>query len=235
MIRLCILGNSHAGALKQASADFCAAHPEAVLTFFAAVAFDSRAMAVQDGQYVPLDDALAAQYEMTSGGLRAIDPAQYDAFLVYGFGGRSLPLDRPRAYSQAFRAACTLTRLQEDLIGPHLQALRGLTDKPLFAALKPLPCPQDGRRPRRLLPHHEEVALAQRHICDPLGAQMVAQPAATRIDDRATHPDFASGSARLVQVAHPDAPAHADDEAKHMNAEYGRLWLDAFWPHLRPG
>ena len=233
MIRLCILGNSHAAALKLASDGFCTANPDARLTFFAAVSRESKAMRVDGACYIPLTDELAAQFELTSGGQRRIDPARFDAFLLYGFGGRGVPDDKPKRFSRAFREACILARLREDLLCQHMQALRQLTDKPVFAALKPLPSLREGAKARRLLPHRDEVDLAQRQLCDPFGVHLLAQPPHTLIGDQATAPEHAEGSAPLERLAAQAKPPHSEQERKHMNAGYGRIWLDAFWPVLR--
>lgn len=233
MIRLCILGNSHTAALKLASEGFCTANPDAELTFFAAVSRQTRAMQVDQLCYVPQTADLAAQFELTSGGLRLIDPTRFDAFLLYGFGGRTLREDKPTRYSRAFRAACVLARLREDLLCQHMQALRQLTDKPVFAALKPLPSLDDGAKPRRLLPHHDELTLAQRQLCDRFAVTLVAQPPQTLVEGLATASVYAEGSEPLERSGTQARPPHARHERKHMNAAYGRVWLDAFWPVLR--
>jgi|GEM_PF-1257358 len=233
MIRLCILGNSHVAALKQASAGFCAEHAQARLTFFAAVSRDSRAMRVTGDSYAPTTDALAAQFRLTSGGAEAIAATAHDAFLLYGFGGRGAPEDRPANYSHALRTATVLARLRADLLIQHMTALRALTGKPVFAALKPLPAVRPDRTPRRLLPQSEVVALAQARLADPLAVEMIPQPATTLIDDLATDPVHSAGSTPLERPARARRDAHPEDEQQHMNAGYGRLWLEAFWPVLR--
>ncbi|TVS03402.1 MAG: hypothetical protein EA407_06880 [Rhodobacteraceae bacterium] len=233
MIRLCIIGNSHAAALKHAAEDFCAEHPDARLTFFAAPSNQTARLAVSDGQYRPRTPELAQQIQLTSGGLAEIDPVVYDAFLIYGFGGRGDRIDNPRRLSASFTRAIVLERVRSSLLMQHSAALRGLSDAPIFAALTPLPAAASNKRRRRLMSHHAEVALVQAELCAPLGVELCTQPEATLVGDQATRADFATGSVPLENALKAREDWHELSERRHMNAAYGRLWLQAFWPRLR--
>ena len=233
MIRLCIIGNSHAGALKRAAPAFCAARPEARLTFFAAPSRDTRQLAVRDGQYRPTTETLARQIRLTSGGAEAIDPLEHDAFLIYGFGGRGDKGDHPRRLSSAFCRAVVLERVRRSLLPQHMQALRALSDAPIFAALTPLPAIDDSARPVRLMPHAAEVALVHEALCAPLNVELCAQPEQTLVAGHATHADYAKDSEPLENALKHRPEQHDADERRHMNAAYGKLWLDTFWPRLR--
>ncbi len=232
MIRLCVIGNSHAAALKLAADGFCAAHPEARLTFFAAPSRGTEQLQVIEGRYVASTPELAAQLRLTSGGLDAIDPDAHDAYLIYGFGGRGDSGDNPRGLSAAFCRAVVLERVRKSLLPRHMEALRSLTDAPVFAALTPLPSADAADQPRRLLRHKAEIALVQRAICAPFDVVLCPQPAASLVKGRATRAEFAAGSVPLENALKPQAAEHGTLERRHMNAEYGRLWLDGFWPGL---
>lgn len=232
MTRLCIIGNSHAAALKLAAPDFCSAHPEAQLTFFAAPSRRTGQLMLENGVYRAGTPELAQQLRLTSVGQDAIDPAEHDAFLIYGFGGRCDTGDRPRKLSAAFRQAVVLDRARQSLLQKHMTALRHLTDAPVFAALTPLPGESATRKSRRLLRHSEEVALVQQNLCTPLGVTLCAQPEASLVRDRATQARFVKHSAPLENALKQKEAQHDTDERRHMNADYGLLWLEAFWPLL---
>ena len=233
MIRLCIIGNSHVAALKHAAEGFCAEHPDARLAFFAAPSNQTARLAVSDGQYRPRTPDLAQQIQLTSGGLAAIDPEAYDAFLIYGFGGRGHRTDKPRRLSESFTRAIVLDRVRCSLLMQHGAALRSLSDAPIFAALTPLPAAAPNKRRRRLMSHQAEVALVQAELCTPLGVELCTQPEATLVADQATRADFATSSVPLENALKAREDRHELSERRHMNVAYGRLWLEAFWPRLR--
>ena len=231
MIRLCILGNSHVAALKTGADPVLARNPDLRLGFFAARSDKTRAMAVEGMTYRPQTRALADQFALTSGGLRDINPAEWDAYLIYGYGSRRRSGDFMHGLSRDFREALFTARLRDSLLAQHLDALRGLSDAPLFAALTPLEL--EGPRRARLLAHSAEVALAQAQLCDGFGAQLIAQPEASRLRDRFTHPEYGQAAPRLADAAGQRCPVHEAGDYRHMNAAYGALWLRAFLPVLR--
>lgn len=233
MIRLCIIGNSHAAALKLATDAFRADHPEARLSFFAAPSRETSALEVTDGRYAASTPELAAQLRLTSGGHDGIAPSEYDAFLVYGFGGRGDFSDNPRLLSAAFCRAVALERVRRSLLPRHIAALRQLTHAPIFAALTPLPGIDGIRKPRRLMRYKAEMAMVQAQICDPHGVTLCPQPPESLVKGRATRAEFAAGSQPLENAHRPTPGAHDRSERRHMNAAYGRLWLEHFWPRLR--
>lgn len=233
MIRLCIIGNSHVAALKHGAQEFCARQPDISLGFFAARSNKTGDLELREGRYAPRTEALADQIALTSEGKREIDPQDWDAFLVYGFGSRPHSGDFATGLSRSFRRAIFAERMAQSLLPRHLSALRALSNAPLFAALTPLHAPSQSARRRRLLRHPEEVALVQATICDPHGAALVPQPEATVFKGLYTRPEYSIGSAPLDDADTARAPAHDKAETRHMNRAYGLLWLECFAPMLR--
>ena len=216
MIRLCVLGNSHVGALKRAADEVCLQNPDLRLGFFAARSNQTRDMTIRDGRYCPTSPALADQLALTSGGQRDIDPAQWDAFLIYGFGGRRRQGDTPCRFSKALRQTVALERIRNSLLPAHARALRSLSDAPIFAALAPLAA-QTGDKPAlRLLPPRVESALVQAEICTALGVTLVPQPEASLDGKTATRRDFSRNAAMLEQADRK--PQIDPQEHRHMNA-----------------
>ncbi len=233
MIRVCIIGNSHVAALKHGAESLCKRHPDLQLGFFAARSNKTGGLAVADGVYRPTNDALADQLALTSGGQREIDPTDWDAFLIYGFGGRPQPGDFAKGLSRNFRRDLFAQRLSRSLLPQHLKALRELTDAPVFAALAPLLAQIPDARRNRLLHHREEVALVQSRFCDPYSARLISQPDATTYKDLYTLPKFNTRSVPL-ENAHADAGSRHDDrDRQHMNSRYGVVWWEHFLPILQ--
>ncbi|TVP70626.1 MAG: hypothetical protein EA339_12775 [Rhodobacteraceae bacterium] len=233
MIRLCIIGNSHVAALKHGAERLRRRHPDLQLGFFAARSNKTGGLAVVDGVYRPTSDALADQLALTSGGVRVIDPTQWDAYLVYGFGGRPQPGDFAQGLSRNFRRELYAQRIARSLLPQHLAALREITQAPVFAALAPLLAQIPKARRNRLLHHDEEAALVQSRFCDPHRAKLIAQPEATRLKDLYTIPKFNARSVPLENAHADQRSRHQEHDVQHMNARYGLVWLEHFLPVLQ--
>ncbi|SEN55564.1 hypothetical protein SAMN04489859_100985 [Paracoccus alcaliphilus] len=232
MIRLCVLSNSHSAALKLAWDEMSADHPDIALTFFAARGGRIGKLQVRGDELVPLDDILADQIALTSGGKRSVRPNDYDAFLVYGYGKAQLKGGGAARFSSAFADRVTIERARKRLLSERLLIrLRKITDKPVFICPCPLPTQQDGKSAPRLKDYHDEMDLLQRVVFSPLSATLVPQPAETILDGSATRPEYGEGSVRL-RVPGEGLAAHDSGERLHMNKEYGRVWLTHFLPLL---
>jgi len=154
--RVCIVGNSHALAWMQAWTETPAdERAGSDLTFFASLAAHLEGLTVVNGQLCSADDQGREALERFSDGRNAIDPKEYDAFVVVGskldfrlltagcerFG----TLDRQSMHKTTYliSEAC-LSDLVCDIYGrSHLAlrlaiTLRELSGKPVI--LTPTPC-----------------------------------------------------------------------------------------------
>lgn len=229
-MKLCVIGNSHVGALKRAWSTRAEAHPEMSVTFFAGRGGSTRAVAVEDGQIVAKTDALRDQFAFTSGGPDRIDPTHFDVFLAYGGLHGARTGDAAQAVSAAFARRATVERARESMLYKHARLLRDVTDKPVFAAPAPLPAARDGVDPPRIVPLAVEMELIDEALFAPLGVDLVPQPPQTR-DGEATMGEFAQGSERLESLRE-GAGVHGAAETAHMNEAYGDIWLEAFLARL---
>lgn len=83
---LCVIGNSHAGAVWQAwKGGTIAARQGFSMTVFASQA-SSVEMDHRDGSLVPVDPAVSEMFAFTSGGKDRVEIDKYDAFLLVGLG-----------------------------------------------------------------------------------------------------------------------------------------------------
>src|SRR5262249_9467769 len=88
-VNICVIGNSHAAAIKQAWTDAAPGWGDGTtLTFFAAKAQLLRDLALEDGALVARSDELAAMLRLTSGGSDEIALDAYDGFILIGLGLR---------------------------------------------------------------------------------------------------------------------------------------------------
>ncbi len=86
MRHICVVGDSSTAALKAGWAEIAASHADTTLTFFASPGESLRSLELSGRCLVPNDDAVAARFCMTSGGLSVIDLDDYDEIWIAGLG-----------------------------------------------------------------------------------------------------------------------------------------------------
>lgn len=227
-MKICIIGNSHVGALKRGWDRIALKHPGTEITFFAHRANGMAGLKVAGNSLVPANEVLKKAIHFTSGGLERITPADYDAFLIYGlkacpnFANRKQFISSPAA-RQAL-VDLTKGRLSFKLLG----MLRPLTDRIIYIGHDPLPAAGEVRSERPATDYVDGIAALNETIYRPLGAELIAQPASTIVNGRQTGPDFGRGSKRLAIGDGRDDRAHPVGEDGHMNDDFGEIWMEAF-------
>ena len=83
---ICVIGDSSTAALKAGWTDIAPSHEDTSLTFFASPGESLRALERSGRCITPNNDAVAASFAMTSGGLSTIDLDDYDEIWIAGLG-----------------------------------------------------------------------------------------------------------------------------------------------------
>ena len=86
MRHICVIGDSSTAALKAGWAELAASHEDVTLTFFASPGESLRSLELSGRCLTTTDDAVAARFSMTSGGLSTIDLDDYDEIWIAGLG-----------------------------------------------------------------------------------------------------------------------------------------------------
>ena len=89
LVKVCIIGDSHVGALKKAWAVIDRTFPGIRITFFALPALALDSVVAANGTLCSVSEGDRKALEFISGGKSHIDPGEYDVFLVYGCGARA--------------------------------------------------------------------------------------------------------------------------------------------------
>jgi len=230
-MRICVLGNSHIATLKQAWDN--TPHKAHSLTFFGAVRDMLLGLRVRKGLLIPDNDALADSLAFTSGGLRRVDPAQYDAFLVFGLCRK--------VHRQVENFAPGLSSaVLEQTLGDYWQArnlwrmaarLSRVTGQTIHLGHSPL---ETRETDMAIAQGHYPafIAASNRLVFAPINAELLPQPPETVLGGLATPARFGIGSTRLADGRPRPNAQHAEGERCHMNADFGALWLSAFFDHL---
>ncbi|MEX0969039.1 MAG: hypothetical protein WD046_01190 [Paracoccaceae bacterium] len=234
-MRICIISNSHAGALKHALDTEPALAQGHDISFFA-----SRGAKVS--KFTLIDDVisttdLASVRYATGGKFTQIAPGDFDALVFYGiqlrFGHWLFPPEDAdwgiANASSAFRGEMIIEHLSNSMAvqfaylvcaSPVWQAQVVVAPSPVQAApdiARSAPFPLD------------EINLAAATMCSGFGARFVPQPKETLAATGFTYDRFAKGSLRLNE----ERAAHDDTERKHMNAAFGALILRDILAALR--
>lgn len=237
MTKVCLIGNSHVGALKLGWPQIQAQFPGIELVFFASAGL-SITFEVLDGKLVCPDPRARHRMAVTSEREGDIEP-NYDAYVLCGLALSSMRAFRAHsAKRMEFRAAgkalgssvedyvAAMEPAIRDTIAIDVTAkLRTLTRAPIFVIATPLPA-----RERhvelwgRLKENKQEATVVQAYnaactnVAGEYGAIFVPQPAETTDETGLT-------TRNRFYLLRPDQVAEEKSLHTHMNPDFGAIVL----------
>jgi hypothetical protein len=232
-MKICVIGNSHVGALKRAWDKMSPAHPGLELVFFAHRGNGMSALKPQGKKLVPTTDDLCAAMKFTSGGQDHIVPADYDAFLIYGLKASPNFGAGERFFSRQVRQQALDDLTHNKLSLKVLKMVRQLSEAPVYLGHEPLNSASETRPDASIAPYESGIAQLNESFYGPLGAEMLMQPPSTMVNGKNTDPSFSKDSQRLAIGTSNNDAAHPEGEDRHMNAAFGEIWLGAFIERLK--
>ena len=218
-LRICVLGNSHVGALRRGWEALQAERVDIQPVFFASPGRSLATLERHDDRLVPTTPGVAKYLALTSGGLPEISLGDFDAFLLVGMAFLMPQVDR-RHSSAVLRTACQ-DAWSGSVCARMVALVRASSQVPLLVLHNPLPIS------RREVAHLQPATYADTLHCleagvVPPGVTLLPQPAATRAEDWLTQAEFSAGATTLL------GEGVAEDNATHMNARFGELqWRSA--------
>ena len=238
-MKICIIGNSHVGALKRAwEKHFDWAETKKVsITFFAARGRKLNRLKYKDGMLIAKTEQLKKMLSFTSGGESFIDLNAYDVLLLYGLGtapyyandlfySEAVIGDFIKEYSSTSSLALKILRLIPQDLG-----------KKIYIGHDPMGAGKS--RANRLLDecanndYERGISLVNNRIFNPHGAKLLGQPSQTiAASGRNTISTYSKGSKRLAAGAANDTRLHPETDSSHMNESFGEAWLDHFLLHI---
>ncbi len=234
-MNICVIGNSHVAAIKQAYDLMAARGDIPAMTFFANRGDNVAKMVVKNGILKPAKEnhRLQAAIEITSGGIKEIDPQKYDFILVLGLGRAISELTAMvlRPISAGAKERAIQDFWEASVAFELIEKLRLITKKTIFFGLAPLTAAkEDG--PETDDTYREMLALSQTLFFDAIDVSIVRQPPATITHGGNTKSEYARDSQRLDVQGGAATGAHPIGENRHMNAAYGEAWLEGFFAAL---
>jgi hypothetical protein len=235
-MKICVIGNSHVGALKRAWDKLSPANPTREMVFFAHRVDGMAALKVEGNQLVPTSESLEAAMKFTSGGLDHILPKDYDVFLIYGLRANPNFDSGDRFISRQVRQQAVDDLTQNKLSLKILKMVRQLTDARIFLGHNPLSSASALVPNTSTEAYESGIAVLNELFYGPMGAEMLVQPLRTIVNGRNTDAAFSQDSQRLAISDSKGEDRHPKGEDRHMNQAFGEIWLGEFFARLEsPG
>jgi hypothetical protein len=229
-MRLCIIGDSHVGALKQAIDVLNNSDIFSQVVFFAKGSDGMRNLVADKNtkKLMPGTRSLGRSFELTSQGLNHIDPIDYDCFLVYGLGYQPYFKHSPFVSEQLDQVHFEDT-FNTKLLGSVVRKLREVTDKPIYIGHTPFRAVSTVKTTDVDGSYENNINLIDQYLKEHFNkVTLLPQPIESICDKRKTKPDFCKGSIRMETGHNLDGTVHPVDDLSHMNESFGRLWLQNF-------
>ncbi len=246
MARLCVIGNSHIGAIRRGWDTVSRNYPNATIDFFGSTGISMNTLVAVDGLISSPDEEVREMLERTSGGKKSIVPDSYHAFVVVGLGlsaesfsyvyKRFRPLAFARAdmrlISRACYAATISGRLQTSLALQTARLVRSVSSAPIFC----IPAPQPSSlvldepivdaewlsEPALMDVLHEAIVAAAAPIEAAEGFRFLWQPSETMERGPYSRREFGMNAVNLF-----GRPKGEQDRVFHMGPEYGAIVVRA--------
>jgi hypothetical protein len=228
LLKIAVIGNCHAGPLKQSWDELMPHYPNVDLRFFASAGGRLAALAIKGDDLVPATPELRKDIQFTSGGLDRVRVSSFDAFLLQGLGLQVRPLDK--RLSSAVKLEAARGWFVNTTSAKICSKLRLLSSAPVYIGVVPLP--RESKPGGQVITYPEALELLAQANAG-LNVVFVAQPASTIVGGWGTNADYVKGATRLETSKHNIGKAVPDMDSVHMNAGFGKAFLEAFLPLLQ--
>lgn len=232
-MKICIIGNSHVGALKRAWDELFDAEIKLKyeLTFFAAKADGISDLELNGNVLAPNSDVIRRSIEFTSGGYGEIKLDNYDAFLIHGLVPSYFDSNVFYSISAIDRS---LNDLYLDSIGYNIYSMiTNVFKGPVYLGHPPLKSNEkleslDYSENHSLL-YSKGIDIVNKKYFGESCGKLIKQPACTMsVNQNCTLAKFTKGSTRLELNNKQGHSPHPKNENRHMNSTFGKLWLESF-------
>lgn len=229
---VCVIGNSHVGALKRGWDRISRTRRNIELVFFCQRGMGLKGLNCEGSALVPDNDFLKRAIMFTSGGRDRIDVNEFDAIVLYALGANPFFRDESRFLSKKVIKQALHDSLTQSLAFELLIKIREISGKTVYIGHTPLPAAQMAAVNQATDSYIHGMQLANDAVYSPMNAIMMTQPLETIVNGGRTDIRYSIGSKRLAVGDPLDDEAHADDDVVHMNEEFGELWLNWLFSRL---
>lgn len=253
--RVCIIGNSHAAALRGGMDLSPELNEKLAFDFFAAQSDLMREMELRGTVLVPTSELTKRRMSIVSGGKVEIETAEYNEFVIVGLGFNVLDavnaLKQYRLYgfqgkgeeaapyiSRACFAALIESMLSASTSVYFARLLRSASRARIVVIPQPYPSADilkggiwkqaaESGLLTYVAQQYEDIAT---RLAKSLQCEILFQPSGTLLQEGITQAKYSVGSGRLgAEKTH----MHPPGEASHMNAAYGAVLLKQYEEMVR--
>ena len=225
-MKICVLGNSHAGALKRGWDSINKQHKDLQITFFASRADSLKGLVLKDQALVPATPQLLKNISFTSEGKDSVRLNEYDIFLLFGLEFSLPSLDK--RLSSAVKTQACLGSFTQSLSFRLAKFIRSATSAPIYIGHNPQRAVNEGvTHGANQLDYSEVLAYASRAVGID-NTFIIRQPDHTLANGWNTKLVYSKGSVRLDLNDEISNELHPDSDVNHMNGEFGRTYLECF-------
>ncbi len=230
-MKICVLGNSHAISLFKAWNSLIYTNPDHNMTFFVKPQQSLADLVATDGCLVPDNAELLEAIKLSSGGFDRVNLADFDICLIHG-----LQLFVPilgDEFSVAVRQLTAQEAVTNSLGFETALKVRSQSDIPIYLGHCPLNCKgrtYPGQNPNPV-PYRTMVS----QMIDSIRLSktwLLPQPPETIVDGVCSRADLARDRAEPDNGIVDLSLIYGVRDNKHMNEEFGILWLTAFFEHI---
>ncbi len=231
MMKICIIGNSHVASLKNAWVQMKSSHPNIEMTFFAAKGKDLSGLKCEDGVIVPDNPQLKSSLKFTSDGKEKIIPKEYDIFLVYGLNAKPYSIDDTNFSTDLLRQAVN-DFVDGTLSFEVINLIRKVSDKKIFVGGVPIRSVSKTNNNRYKIEDYKlGTSIINNELYKNLNSKFIFQPDETLNENCQTLLKYSVGSV-ILSVRDGSSVLHSDDDNGHMNALFGKVWLESFFDQI---
>jgi len=232
-MKICILGNSHAAALKHGWDIVAGDYADVTVNFYSMLGQNLGDLEL-DGRHLVLKEQGSARLRCFPEGIsETVDLDLYDGFILHGLGLRVRPLDAP-GLSAAVREAIVLDSVHETALWTLLNDIRKVSHAPVRVGPTPLLAAEEVKTRGPSKGYHGFIEKARSLCFDALEATVVPQPDDTIVNDCMTDPKF---NTEVVPFKGKQAKKKRGGESAanrdHMNPAYGAVMMTRYLDSLR--
>lgn len=228
-MKLAVIGNSHIGALKHGWNEISQQFKAIELVFFGSRGASLQYLELRDHRLSPTHPGVLASIMFTSGGRAEIDPAEFDAFLIYGLDSPAFFHDRKQFYSRQALLSAMEDGIKGKIYVKIIEMIRAVSTHPIYVGHMPLFASPVTGSSESADNYTQGIAMFSENLFSKYEVRMVAQPLETIVNGVNTDIKYSVGSRRLAVGDDLDDELHVSHDVMHMNSQYGRLWLERFF------
>ena len=226
MVKICLIGNSHAASIKSGWTAISKFYPDVDLTIypFHGLYYETFTPVPEEGLLRMEKDIIRNRFIHILGGDGHVHIKEYDHCIIVG--GVKLQAALFEIYSEQVRRASLIDWYENSHIHLLVKKIRVLSDLPISITVNPLRASRDiDENWMEGYSYQGTIDILNDHLEECHNARMIGQPDRTIEGAFSTKVEYAVGEYRPNTSTLPGATPVIEDDLMHMNSAFGALML----------